>query len=573
MSRTSRSPGAVQRRFAATLGLLAGLSVATAAVAATYSVTSLALGARRAFGLNIGTSGQAVGAVETFRADGSLYYRAFVRSESGTMTEIPTLAGEGAASVGVSNIAYGVNGNGVVVGGSQNASNGRPYAFLYSGGVVTDLSVFLENTTSEALAISNNGTVVGTYQSPTFGRAFVLTPNAPGSYALLDLGPGVANSISESGYVVGETLDDDQLSVPFVFRDANNNGAVDPGEYTRLGTLGGTTGNRALDVNDSGKVVGQSLDGTNAVHAVIWNSTAQGAVPQDLGNLGTAQSWATSINNSGQVVGYSSGYAFLYENNQLKRLASLIPTQGGVPTWQLVIAYGINNAGTIVGEGVPNNTAGNIGFLMKSGGSVTPPPTVELSSFTVTPGAITLRSSAVPATFTLALSGKTKTGIKIPIAVSLDGQPQIGFQIGIGKNKQTATATVPIDQDWTPGTYTATATYNGIVKTATLVVSPAAPITLQSLTLPTKVKRGKKVSASLSLTDVPTGTVEIPLVLLDASQTPVSFLGIPVQFVVRLAGKATATASVTIPKLLPAGTYYVQGSYGGVTKTVQFQVQ
>ena len=45
---------------------------------------------------------------------------------------------------------------------------------------------------------------------------------------------------------------------------------------------------------------------------------------------------------------YSTYHAFLYENNQMQDLNSLIPQDSG---WSLEVAYDINTAGQIVGGG------------------------------------------------------------------------------------------------------------------------------------------------------------------------------------------------------------------------------
>jgi len=575
---TQRAPQGQRpgRRTLAAACVLAGLSFASVAAAASaaYSITALSLGDRPLYVKKFSSAGHATGVIRSSLQDSSIYFHGFVRSATGTVTEIPTLAGGGAADAGVSAAALGVNASGDVVGYSDLGVAQVTHAFLYKNGSTLDLSGFLGDYGSQASDINNNGTIVGLYQN--FSSAFVLKPLGPTDYMLIDLGSGGAYAVSESGYVVGETRDANYHSVPFVFRDANDNGIVDDGEYTVLGTLGGLSSNIALDVNDAGKVVGQSLDADENPHAVIWNSITPGAVPQDLGSLGGNGAYALSINNANQIVGASSGYAFLYQANQMRRLDSLIPAEHGTtfPTWQLFAASAIGNSGEIAVEGIANNTSTFTGALLKPGGTVTPPPTeVKLSSFTANPGTITLGSKPVSATFTLGLTAKTKTAIKVPLVIKLNGETVLGFPVNVGKNKSSSSSTLKFDQDWAPGTYSVTASYGGVDKTATLVVNPVPPITLKSLTFPAKVKRGKKVNASLALTDTPSGTAEVKLVLLDATQTPIVFLGIPLEYVVTLDRKDSITAKVTIPTALPAGTYFIRASYGGVTKTVQFQAQ
>ena len=76
----------------------------------------------------------------------------------------------------------------------------------------------------------------------------------------------------------------------------------------------------------------------------------------DLGTLGGPFSYAYSINNVGQVVGYASttsgtSDAFLYSGGVMVDLNSLLPPNSG---WQLQLATGINDSGQIAGYGTIN---------------------------------------------------------------------------------------------------------------------------------------------------------------------------------------------------------------------------
>ena len=87
-----------------------------------------------------------------------------------------------------------------------------------------------------------------------------------------------------------------------------------PGRYilTDLGTLGGTFG-QASGVNDKGWVVGFSTtEGNVGLHAFLWRD----GVMIDLGTLGGSDqlpySAATSINNDGEIAGFSEGQTARY---------------------------------------------------------------------------------------------------------------------------------------------------------------------------------------------------------------------------------------------------------------------
>lgn len=104
-------------------------------------------------------------------------------------------------------------------------------------------------------------------------------------------------------------------------------------KITDLGKTNSTFVSR-YDINDYGHVVGLNAAG----HAFLYiNGTIT-----DLGTLGgSPNSFATSINNHDQIVGYSNEHAFLYSNGVMTDLG----TFDGVSS----AAYGINDSGQISG--------------------------------------------------------------------------------------------------------------------------------------------------------------------------------------------------------------------------------
>ena len=112
---------------------------------------------------------------------------------------------------------------------------------------------------------------------------------------------------------------------------------------TNLGSLGGA--GYATGINDSGRVVGFSQDAGFLYKAFLYNGVSM----VNLGTLvGGAESYATSINNSGQIVGVSQvnglrNHAFLYTSGSMIDLGTL---DGGGDS----AATGINKAGQIVGQ-------------------------------------------------------------------------------------------------------------------------------------------------------------------------------------------------------------------------------
>lgn len=102
----------------------------------------------------------------------------------------------------------------------------------------------------------------------------------------------------------------------------------------------------AESINERGQVVGWNSVNGNA-HPVLWTKD-EGV--RDLGILGGEYGYATAINNRGQVVGWSQ-YSLAEPDSY--HVIMWTKQQGLIdltPTGTFCLAYGINEAGKIVGE-------------------------------------------------------------------------------------------------------------------------------------------------------------------------------------------------------------------------------
>jgi probable HAF family extracellular repeat protein len=123
---------------------------------------------------------------------------------------------------------------------------------------------------------------------------------------------------------------------------------------SRLGADGPPEPNKgweAKTIGKGGKHVGGSWsDTSNNYHA--WVEQRGGAATWNLGSLGGNGSWVNAVNDAGQAVGAArkasgAAVAFLYSGGVMQDLNSL--AQNLPPGVILAEAYGINNAGQVVG--------------------------------------------------------------------------------------------------------------------------------------------------------------------------------------------------------------------------------
>jgi probable HAF family extracellular repeat protein len=200
-------------------------------------------------------------------------------------------------------------------------------------------------------------------------RAVLLTPTVPNGteFTVTDLGlPGDisgAAAINSRGQVVGNYFVGDYpngYDKAFLWTPDSANGTT--GSWTDLGGLDGYNSSTAGSINDAGQIAGSSshpvAPTAPQVRAFRWtpsqpNGTA--GITTDLGSFGgtTGISSAGSINNAGQIQGYSTtpdgfNVGCLWLDGVPTNPASLIP--GGTPNGLISNMGALNNNGQIVGR-------------------------------------------------------------------------------------------------------------------------------------------------------------------------------------------------------------------------------
>lgn len=313
----------------------ASLAAPTAASAAIrYTLTDLGLDYGVAYAVN--DSGQIAGYAGP---DG----HAFVTAR----------AGGAVTDLGVPGIAYAINNAGHAAGVVDNG-NGSYSMFWWDG------TMALVGGPGQAYAINGRDQVSGYISGPgPGGYGTVDYPSlwAPASgMAPTQIGPydGRARAIDDIGRIAG-----------FVSLKLGENRAgflTGPDGASPTTIIAGLTVGAAVD--NAGRVVGWLRPGSIDPYeggARAYMSGPDGGALTALGTLGGNRSAAFSINDAGQVVGYSDvapgsssdvQHAFLYEYGQMLDLNDLIDPGSEVMLYE---ARGISNSGYIAASGITSD--------------------------------------------------------------------------------------------------------------------------------------------------------------------------------------------------------------------------
>ena len=225
---------------------------------------------------------------------------------------------------------------------------------------VSDDYTTLGSSFSRGFGINNAGVVTGSVEGPA-GVIVAFTLSNQGIWysdepVAGDGLPVIRFSINDKGDVAGHK------KVP---------GGITPvvwinGELHELAVLSGYQYGEVFDINASGLMVGESLNGNYVnppdLRATVFNLDGE---PVDIGTLGGSIASAVGVNDKGDIVGFAETTvpgqtrAFLYRDNEMVDLGTL----GGF--WSN--ANSINNKGEIVGRSVLADGVSIRGFYYYNG--------------------------------------------------------------------------------------------------------------------------------------------------------------------------------------------------------------
>ena len=262
-------------------------------------------------------------------------------ADTNTITDLGTLGGP-------TSEAWGVNDSGDVAGFSDIAA--ATHAFAYSAGVMTDLGT-LGGSDSYAFGINNTGDIAGSADLASTNRhAVVWSGGVPTDLGTLGGGNSDAYAINDAGQIAGTSYTTGNLS----FRAFRHSG----GTMTDLGTLGGSLSG-ARGINAGGDVVGEADISGYGRHAFFWSA----GVMTDLDPLGYFSA-ALAVDSLGGAVGVEF---FQYSPERAVRFAGGTVIDLDTPQAFASYAYGVNDAGLVVGESFRGTEAFRRAFIHNAG--------------------------------------------------------------------------------------------------------------------------------------------------------------------------------------------------------------
>jgi probable HAF family extracellular repeat protein len=275
--------------------------------------------------------------------------------DSGTLIDL------GTAGYTFSNPS-GINNAGQIVGRLEDGPTPEAHAFLYDGSGMHLIGPELGFAQSKAYGINGSGMIVGSWSSEPDNERPFRYDGANVEFVATLTEKTEARQVNDLGQAVGYTMIQGNR---WAFR-------WDDDDFVILNVPAGGTGGGAVDINNHGQAIGHWRSAEERVierygttetiyRAALYESDGTAV---DLGTLGGDVSAATGINDVGQIVGISefgeqdlANHAFVYHTDYgMIDLNDLIHPSLG---WELTYASGINDRGQIVGYATNRN-----GFLL-----------------------------------------------------------------------------------------------------------------------------------------------------------------------------------------------------------------
>lgn len=221
--------------------------------------------------------------------------------------------------------------------------------------------------------INNHGQVAG-YSSTSRGTGYYeIHATLWDNGKPIDLGTAKGNFTS-TAYALNDNSDVVGYSGNFAVRWSGGKALV-------LDALDGSHAARAHDINNIGQIIGESFMNNGLSYATFWDKGSVTATA--LGTLGGAYSAAGSINDLGQIVGYSSiiddGHqiprGFIWEDGHMIDINNLMDNKFLNSNYIITGAGQITNNGMILATGFNTSDGTQNDFLLRPISPVPEPTT------------------------------------------------------------------------------------------------------------------------------------------------------------------------------------------------------
>lgn len=251
------------------------------------------------------------------------------------------------------------------LGGASHIVAASPPAYtIYDLGIVN-----AADSASQGFRVSGNGIATGrSFGTPTqaftwtvggglVGLPNLASPNRPFS---------VGNGVNDSGVVVGTGSTTSFGSSPLPLKWEN-------GVVSQLPLPSGQTFGRANDVNNNGVAIGSVGSGIGEI-GVIYQGAIATTITQTTANGSTLRT-AFGINDAGRIVGFG-----IDPNNAAVNVGYVLDTStnaaftvGALPGFNGAIAFDVSQAGHVVGSSMLNQGSG-LPFIWSDANGIQPIP-------------------------------------------------------------------------------------------------------------------------------------------------------------------------------------------------------
>jgi probable HAF family extracellular repeat protein len=286
--------------------------------------------------------------------------------QKGIVTDLGTLPG------GDNSCALAINNNGIIVGWSENAV-GNQHAVAWQDGAIVDLGTLQSNCNSWATAISDSGLIAGSCDTPT-GTTQAVSWQQDGivNLATQEGANSWATGVDAYGHIAGWSENSAAVSAAICWKEAPVN----------LQTLGGIKSS-AMTMNDNGQLAGYSYIANGNYHAAVWQISPEISIsePSSASTLRGPVSYTISYLWARQIV-LTPAHITINSTGTATGRVSVIKISTNTRKITISNITGAGTLGIAVAGGTATNTGGSAPAMLASTpfAVASAPPTITIGN-------------------------------------------------------------------------------------------------------------------------------------------------------------------------------------------------